>query len=70
MAFWSRKKEKQKPSWVEEFRWKWDKDKELTKKLNVSFGLNLDIKEVDDFLVEFFCKNSNIGRCYPFTFYW
>jgi hypothetical protein len=40
------------------------------KKLNVSFGFDLDIKEVDDFLVEFFCKNSNIGRCYPFTFYW
>jgi hypothetical protein len=54
MAYWSSKKEKQKPSWVEEFKWKWDKDKQLTKKLDVSFGFNLDIKEVDDFLVEFF----------------
>jgi hypothetical protein len=70
MAYWSSKKEKQEPSWVEEFRWKWDKDKKLTKKIVVPFGLNLDIKEVDEFLVEFFCKNSNIGRCYPFTFYW
>jgi hypothetical protein len=49
MAYWSSKKEKQKPSWLEEFKWKWAKDKELTKKVNVSFKLNLDIKEVADF---------------------
>ncbi len=28
----------------------------MTKKLDVSFKLNLDTKEVDDFLVDFFVK--------------
>jgi hypothetical protein len=52
MAYWNNKKKNQKPKWTKEFRWKWVKDGELVKLLGMTFGLNLDSKEVDVFLIE------------------
>ncbi len=41
-----------KPKWTKEFRRKWVKDGELVKLLGITFGLNLDSKEVNVFLIE------------------
>jgi len=60
MAYKSSKKDKQKPKWIKEFRWKWAKDGELVKLLGVPFGLNLDTKEVDFFFLENYEKNLHI----------
>lgn len=65
MAYWNIKKKRQKPKWTKEFRQKWVKDGELAKLLGVVFGLNLNSKEVDAFMIEIF----QIKHRYQSTFH-
>lgn len=39
-----------KPEWFFGYNWKWAEDGDLSKKLGVPFGLNLNTKDVDQFL--------------------
>jgi len=39
----------------------WVKEGEMSKLLRVPFGLNLDVKDADGFLVENYNRNFNFG---------
>ncbi len=50
LAYWY-VKVKQKPKWLETFRWKWVGESNLSKLMGTSFELNVDTKEINQFLV-------------------
>lgn len=52
MAYYNHKQSCKKLTWIEEFKWRWAFNDELSKMLNTPFGLGLDDKEVDTFLIE------------------
>jgi hypothetical protein len=51
-ANWSDKKMKEKLNWDKELKQRWANERDLSKLLGIPFGLNLEVKEVNEFLVE------------------
>jgi hypothetical protein len=43
---------KEKLNWDKELKQRWANEGNLSKFLGIPFGLNLEVKEVDEFLVE------------------
>lgn len=51
-AYWSDKKMKEKLNWDKELKQSWANEGDLSKFLGIPIDLNLEVKEVDEFLVE------------------
>ncbi len=43
---------KEKLNWDKELKQRWANERDLSKLLGIPFGLNLEVKEVNEFLVE------------------
>jgi hypothetical protein len=43
---------KEKLNWDKELKQSWENEGDLFKLIGIPFGLNLEVKEVDEFLVE------------------
>jgi hypothetical protein len=52
MTYWCEKGVITPLVWVESLRWKWAKEKILFKLLDISFGLNLDVVDVESFVID------------------
>jgi hypothetical protein len=52
MTYWSQKQSYKKLAWTKEFKWKWASNSEPSKMFSMPFGIGLDGKEVDTFLIE------------------
>lgn len=39
------------PTWLNHCQWKWARNEEFSKLLGIGFGLSLDVKDVDEFLM-------------------
>lgn len=77
MTYWYEKGVITPLVWVESLRWKWAKEKILFKLLGISFGLNLDVVDVESFVIDKIKKKlsywcfvhlSLVGRTIVLTF--
>lgn len=46
-----------KPTWLDNYQWKWVHDGEFFDLMGTTFGLSLDVKDVDEFLMSTIHKN-------------
>jgi hypothetical protein len=60
-------------NWLNHYQWKWAREKNITKLLGTSFGLGLEVKDIDAFLLNkikkkmsFWCSThlSLVGRTF------
>lgn len=54
-----------RPQWLGKHMWNWVVDVELIKMLETAFGLNLEVQEVDTFLIDKIWKKIEIFENNP-----